>query len=269
MSQIYDDTACELGEGPLWHPGRGQLSAREHGGTRLCRYKEELHLCVYLGLAHPAHQRKQLRPQLGPRTDSSRGRNQPAGAEARRACRAPFRKVRRADAADHVDLRFGRQDRAQGFEAIESQITMKRPLSDDICANADAVIRKVQEQCIDIAQLAQAPICYTFALIQGREVGHCTCLTLDRPSAHTDIQRAGVYMLGVNAFHRRKGIGRAMMVASMKTLLAYGMQEIELMTAADNRIAQAFYRSLGFRVYRRWFEATLALGSNRTGEDLT
>ncbi|MBT8424598.1 MAG: SMP-30/gluconolactonase/LRE family protein [Silicimonas sp.] len=25
MSQVYDDTVCSLGEGPLWHPERGQL----------------------------------------------------------------------------------------------------------------------------------------------------------------------------------------------------------------------------------------------------
>ncbi|MFZ5710459.1 MAG: SMP-30/gluconolactonase/LRE family protein [Pseudomonadota bacterium] len=25
MTEIYDDRPCELGEGPLWHPGRGQL----------------------------------------------------------------------------------------------------------------------------------------------------------------------------------------------------------------------------------------------------
>jgi sugar lactone lactonase YvrE len=42
---IYDATPCDLGEGPLWHPGRGQLFwfdilrhrllTREGGATRV------------------------------------------------------------------------------------------------------------------------------------------------------------------------------------------------------------------------------------------
>ena len=34
MSRVYDDTVCSLGEGPLWHPTRGQLYWFDiHGST--------------------------------------------------------------------------------------------------------------------------------------------------------------------------------------------------------------------------------------------
>lgn len=35
MSEIFDDTPCELGEGPLWHPERGQLFWFDILGKRL------------------------------------------------------------------------------------------------------------------------------------------------------------------------------------------------------------------------------------------
>lgn len=50
MSQVHDDTLCELGEGPLWHPGREQLFwfdilgmrllTREGGRTRTWQFGE-------------------------------------------------------------------------------------------------------------------------------------------------------------------------------------------------------------------------------------
>ncbi len=52
MSTIYDTTPCELGEGPLWHPGRGQLFwfdiidgrllSREGGRLRQWRFDEHV-----------------------------------------------------------------------------------------------------------------------------------------------------------------------------------------------------------------------------------
>lgn len=35
MSEVFDDRLCELGEGPLWHPGRGQLFWFDILGRRL------------------------------------------------------------------------------------------------------------------------------------------------------------------------------------------------------------------------------------------
>ena len=41
MSRIFDDTACELGEGPLWHPGRNQLFWFDIIGRRLLTREDE------------------------------------------------------------------------------------------------------------------------------------------------------------------------------------------------------------------------------------
>ncbi|MCV6594267.1 MAG: SMP-30/gluconolactonase/LRE family protein [Silicimonas sp.] len=52
MSDIFDDRRCDLGEGPLWHPGRGQLIwfdilgrkllTREGGRPREVQFKEHV-----------------------------------------------------------------------------------------------------------------------------------------------------------------------------------------------------------------------------------
>lgn len=52
MSEVWDDTPCELGEGPLWHPGRAQLYwfditrarllTREGGKTRTVQFDEHV-----------------------------------------------------------------------------------------------------------------------------------------------------------------------------------------------------------------------------------
>lgn len=52
MSEIFDDTRCALGEGPIWHPVReqffwfdiqkGQLLTREGGKTRIAQFEEHV-----------------------------------------------------------------------------------------------------------------------------------------------------------------------------------------------------------------------------------
>jgi len=62
MSAIYDDTACELGEGPLWHPQRGQLywfdilnrrlHTRERDRTRTMQFDEHVSAAGWVDDTH-------------------------------------------------------------------------------------------------------------------------------------------------------------------------------------------------------------------------
>ena len=62
MSQVYDDTVASLGEGPLWHPERGQLywfdihgrklHTREDGATRSWSFDENVSAAGWVDGAH-------------------------------------------------------------------------------------------------------------------------------------------------------------------------------------------------------------------------
>ena len=56
-----------------------------------------------------------------------------------------------------------------------------------------------------------------------------------------------VHDLWVRATHRRKGIGRQMMMQAVERFRAMGVEQIRLDTAAGNQAAQGLFGACGFR----------------------
>lgn len=81
------------------------------------------------------------------------------------------------------------------------------------------------------------------ALAGGRVVGWCDVIPAkDRPiHAHT-----GVLGIGILPEHRGKGVGRALMTATIAKARAKGLTRIELTVREKNTNAIALYKKLGF-----------------------
>lgn len=84
-----------------------------------------------------------------------------------------------------------------------------------------------------------------FVAVSGNEVvGWCDVL---RQFAHAK-QHAGTLGMAVAANHRGRGIGRALIEATIAHASDAGLTRIELTVHSENLVAQALYRSVGFRV---------------------
>lgn len=80
------------------------------------------------------------------------------------------------------------------------------------------------------------------ALIEDAVVGWCDVLPIDRPA----MAHGGVLGVGVLPEHRGKGIGSALIRATMDRARAAGMTRIELAVREHNARAIALYERLGF-----------------------
>ncbi len=63
-----------------------------------------------------------------------------------------------------------------------------------------------------------------------------------------DGHRGWVYYLGVDPDHRRKGLGRELMLAAEHWLAKRNAPKIQLMVREDNAPAIGFYKALGYEV---------------------
>jgi ribosomal protein S18 acetylase RimI-like enzyme len=80
------------------------------------------------------------------------------------------------------------------------------------------------------------------ALIEREVVGWCDILPIDRPiKAH-----GGVLGVGVLPKHRGRGIGTALIRATVERARAVGLTRVELAVREDNARAIALYETLGF-----------------------
>jgi ribosomal protein S18 acetylase RimI-like enzyme len=74
-----------------------------------------------------------------------------------------------------------------------------------------------------------------------------------------DGHRGWVYYVTVDPGHRKKGFGRAIMIAAEDWLRARGIVKLQLMVRPDNTQVQAFYETLDYDeqeriVYAKWLD---------------
>jgi ribosomal protein S18 acetylase RimI-like enzyme len=74
-----------------------------------------------------------------------------------------------------------------------------------------------------------------------------------------DGHRGWVYYVAVDPQYRKKGLGRAIMVAAEEWLRARGILKLQLMVRPDNIQVQAFYETLDYDeqeriVYAKWLD---------------
>ena len=80
------------------------------------------------------------------------------------------------------------------------------------------------------------------ALVDGRVVGWCDIQPMPRETqAH-----GGVLGMGIVESHREKGIGEALMRATLEAAREAGLTRIELTVREDNLRAKALYEKVGF-----------------------
>ncbi len=74
------------------------------------------------------------------------------------------------------------------------------------------------------------------------------------------VRKGRIHMLGVDPDHRRKGIGRELVVAGLTRLKNRGLRIAELTVDSENKAACALYESLGFevRVSTPWYEKVIS-----------
>lgn len=82
------------------------------------------------------------------------------------------------------------------------------------------------------------------ALAEGMVVGWCDVVPKARPA----LRHSGVLGMGVVGTHRGRGIGTALIDATLKAARAGGLARIELTVRTDNDRAKALYERFGFVV---------------------
>jgi ribosomal protein S18 acetylase RimI-like enzyme len=82
------------------------------------------------------------------------------------------------------------------------------------------------------------------ALADARVVGWCDIL----PKPHPTMLHSGVLGMGVISEYRGRGIGRALMDATLQAAKARGISRVELTVRVDNEPAKRLYESFGFEV---------------------
>jgi ribosomal protein S18 acetylase RimI-like enzyme len=80
------------------------------------------------------------------------------------------------------------------------------------------------------------------AITDGKVVGWCDIALKPRPT----LRHSGVLGMGVISEYRGRGIGRALMHATLEAAKQRGIARIELTVRVDNEPAKRLYESFGF-----------------------
>jgi len=97
------------------------------------------------------------------------------------------------------------------------------------------------------------------ALVREQPVGFLSLRIYDTPTDPSVVprRRGHVETLVVSVGHRRRGLGRRLLMEASRWARAQGAVEMVLTTWAGNRAADAFYERLGYRVLSRVLHAPL------------
>jgi len=79
------------------------------------------------------------------------------------------------------------------------------------------------------------------------------CGTIQAVRTHKN--KANIQNIGVEPFHRGRGIGSALILAALLGLHHLGIQRVGLEVTAENEAAVRLYRQLGFRTVRTLYKA--------------
>jgi len=85
------------------------------------------------------------------------------------------------------------------------------------------------------------------ALVDERVIGWCDVLAKPRPA----MRHSGVLGIGVLRNYRGKGVGTALLQATLAAAHARGLTRIELFVRADNDGAKRLYEKVGFTIEGR------------------
>jgi GNAT superfamily N-acetyltransferase len=96
------------------------------------------------------------------------------------------------------------------------------------------------------------------AELDGRVVGFAALRLV--PCVFYDAPHAEVTELFVEAAHRRRGVGRALLAHAERLAHAGGAHELLILTSFDNHAAQALYHARGYKDDELALRTTLAEG---------
>jgi ribosomal protein S18 acetylase RimI-like enzyme len=85
------------------------------------------------------------------------------------------------------------------------------------------------------------------AVEDGQVVGWCDVV----PKTRAAVRHSGILGMGIAAPHRSRGIGKALLQATIEAAAARGISRIELLVRADNEPAIALYQRFGFELEGR------------------
>lgn len=94
------------------------------------------------------------------------------------------------------------------------------------------------------------------ALDEGAVAGFATFLTVHRPEGPYTLPLNYLHIeeFGVDAAHRRRGVGAALVKAVRDIARKQGLKRVDLDAWSFNEGALAFYEAVGFRPYRVYME---------------
>jgi len=104
------------------------------------------------------------------------------------------------------------------------------------------------ERLVSFRDTTEDVLRLTFAYFEGRLVGVCWSEDSVPYNAEHGLKDGWIDVLAVSRPHRRRGLGKALILDGMDWLLGRGLNVIHLGVDAENRNALGLYTSLGFSV---------------------